>query len=30
MAKNVKQNNSDVIMLKFGQVSPDIKVSTPS
>ena len=30
MAKNVKQNNSDVIMLKFGQVSPEIKVSTPS
>ena len=30
MAKTLKQINSDVIMLKFGQVSPDIKVSTPS
>ena len=30
MAKTLKPINSDVIMLKFGQVSPDIKVSTPS
>ena len=30
MAKNVKQINSDVTLLKFGQVSPDLKISTPS
>ena len=30
MAKNVKQINSDVTLLKFGQVSPDLKLSTPS
>lgn len=30
MANKTKQINSDVTLLKFGQVSPDLKISTPS